>query len=203
VRDTIVVRRLGYYPVVMEVSLKPSQCTSLVVSLDPMPQILPRVSIENAVQHGLLRNGFYDRRMRSNGYFVGPDQIEARKPSRLSDLLADDPQVRFFPAASGGRYIRFARADNCSPLVYVDGVLVVNDRQVSRGKIVRGTLHSIEASNDVLSQQDQGIDEISVRQVAAVEAYSSSTQAPPQFSAAGAACGILLVWTASFFEHSQ
>ena len=28
VRDTIVVRRLGYYPVVMEVSLKPSQSTA-------------------------------------------------------------------------------------------------------------------------------------------------------------------------------
>lgn len=203
VNDTIIVRRLGYFPVVMTVSLKPSQSTSLLVLLDPVPQLLPEVSIENTVQRGLIRNGFFDRRTRSNGYFVGPEQIATRKPARLSDLLADDPQVRFFDAASGGRYIRFTRAENCSPLVYVDGVLVVNERPVSRGKVVRGTLHSNEASNDVLSQQDQGIDEISVRQVAAVEAYSSSTQAPPQYSAIGAACGILLVWTASFFEHSQ
>ena len=204
ISDTITVRRLGYNPVVFAVALKPRETTSLLVSLGAAAQTLPEVSIAGTTELGLLKNGFYDRRKRSSGFFVGPDEIEQRKPARLSDLLSGDPQIRFSPAASGGRTIRFARAQNCPPVVYVDGVQFVNERTVSRLRpFARGTQRTREASDDVLSQQDQGIDEISVRQVAAVEAYSSATHAPPQYASAAASCGVLLVWTAAFFANSR
>jgi len=203
-RDTITVRRLGYRPVTIAVSLMPAATTSLAFTLDPAPYALPEVSIESSMSAALTRNGFYDRRMRTGGFFVGPDEIDRQRPARLSDLLAGDPQIRFSPAASGGRNIRFARAKDCPPLVYVDGVLLVNELGVSRIRpFLRGTQRSREGSDDFFSQQDQGIDEISVRQVAAIEAYASVTQAPPQYSANGAVCGILFVWTTSFLAHTH
>jgi hypothetical protein len=62
-------------------------------------------------------------------------------------------------------------------------------------KVRAGTTRTSESATDILGQQDQGIDEVGVRQIAAVEAYPTAAQAPPPFNGTGSNCGVVLFWT--------
>jgi hypothetical protein len=73
---------------------------------------------------------------------------------------------------------------------------VINEPQVNRVDNLRaGSRITNEGATDINGQQDQGIDEVGVRQIAAVEAYPSAIQAPPPFNSTGSNCGVILFWT--------
>lgn len=202
--ENLDVRRLGYRPIRALSSVLLAAGDLVTVALVAIPRILPSVTVDARMTRGLLETGFDSRKRRFNGFFMDPVEIARLDPARMSDILAHSPGVVLSPAAAGGRNVRFGRAQNCPPVVYVDGVVVLDEPTVTRPSRLRGgAVRRSEVANDVVSRQDQGIDEISAQHVAAVEAYSSSGQVPPEYSGSGSSCGVILVWTAARLSNPR
>jgi hypothetical protein len=193
--DTLAVRRLGYHPIQIAAEAIP-ELPVVAIGLVATPRILADVTIESRIGAILSEVGFFDRRDRLSGFFLDPSQMLEMHPSRTSDIFERALGAKLSPAGSGGRSVRFSRAQDCEPSVFLDGVLLLNQPSVSRDATPRVRLsRANEAGTDIYTLQDHGIDEIGVRQIAAVEAYENAVQAPPEFNTQGANCGVILFWT--------
>jgi len=194
--DTLGVRRLGYQPVLVAADGIPENQSSVTIALVPIPQNLGEVTVEARIGAILKDVGFFDRRSRLSGFFVDPVQLAEMHPSRTSDIFERAIGARLSPAPLGGRIVRFARAQDCAPTVYLDGVVLLAEPAVNLTPNLRTSAErTSETKTDVYGQNDQGIDEVGVRQIAAVEAYATSVQAPPEFNSHGGNCGVILFWT--------
>ena len=193
--DTLSVRRLGYHPILIAAEAIP-ESPVVAIGLVATPHILSDVTIESRIGAVLTEVGFFDRRHRLSGFFIDPSQMTQMHPSRTSDIFERALGARLSPAGSGGRNVRFTRAANCAPSVYLDGVRLLSEPSIDRITKTRVRVsRANEAMTDIFSQDDHGIDEIGVRQIAAVEAYATAVEAPPEFNTQGANCGVILFWT--------
>lgn len=164
---------LGYEPWTFT-SIPIGPVESGVVWLSPQPIELEGLSAEvERVSLSLERSGFYERRRRGAGAFLGPEDlanVRAREPRdffrRIVSVRISDSEPVFARGGSGFD-------GSCWPLVVLDGILV------------REPTHTHLSVNDLVSVND----------VAAIEAYPSGTGAPAQYSGTGAACGVIMIWT--------
>lgn len=127
-------------------------------------------------------SGFYRRSESAvSGTFLDREDIEAKKASRVTDLLADLPGVRL-ERASGyagqaqaitlGRAMFSSRGGRCPVQVYVDGVLATRG-----GEAV--PLDDLAYPNDL-----EG-----------VEVYRGLGSVPAEFLTPEARCGVIALWT--------
>ncbi len=72
--------------------------------------------------------GFESRRRSLSGTFITREDIEARYPNALTDLLSMVPGVRVVPSGPFGNRILFR--GECRPLLVVDGMNVGSDTQL-------------------------------------------------------------------------
>jgi hypothetical protein len=193
--DTLRVRRLGYFPISVSTDAFPRGRSVVTIGLVPIPQTLPDVTVDARMGAILTDVGFFERRNRLQGFFIDPTQMNQLHPSRTSDLFERAPGARLLTAGSGGRDVRFTRANNCAPSVYIDGVLLLSEPTVNVAAHPRtGTRPTNEGDLDIFGMQSEGIDEIGVRQIAAIEAYPTGIHAPPPYNTR-ASCGVILLWT--------
>jgi hypothetical protein len=138
-------------------------------------------------RHGALaRSGFYDRRARGTGVFVEVDDARRLRTSSVTDLLSGQPAIRTITAGPRGTEtdIRIAGTEqfdtegmrDCQPAVYLDGSLM---RQAGRPK----------PHDHVLS------DIVVPGSVAGIEVFRRASETPVRYRGAGAACGVVLIWT--------
>ncbi|MGZ5127849.1 MAG: carboxypeptidase regulatory-like domain-containing protein [Burkholderiales bacterium] len=112
--------------------------------------------------------GFYDRMSRAiGGRFITRDDIEKRRPFRVTDLLATEPGLRLVPGRFGDDVVT---TDGCRPDVYLDGV--------------RFPLLGEKIDNIVNPQDIEGI-----------EVYPHIAEVPAEFMRAGQNCGAIVIWT--------
>ena len=167
-------------------ALSASANTWVVFRVLPQPIALEGMSVEVEGQPlPLVRVGFLQRRASSSGFFVGPEEIEARHPTRASDLLRSVPGVQYvaangFAGFSGYPLMTWTERNRldprpCFPRVYLDGAMV--------------------EPGGVFSTPQEGFDEIvRVNDVVAMEVYRSPAEIPAQFGGM-TVCGVILVWT--------
>lgn len=205
-RLTLDVRRIGFRPV--KVSLDVRADTSIDVILAPIAQALAGAVIRgNQPRLSLETSGFYQRvRDREKGilmgHFLTEEDIERRRPYRITQMLENIPSVRVIPInTADGKIIERAGArsdvtktpclsdhdpacrvpvgkNNCPMTVYVDG------RRLNRLGAVPGFNFAF------------GIDELAApAAVAGIEVYSSPLRIPPQYQPLAGTCGAILIWT--------
>lgn len=192
--DTIEVHRIGYSPLATTIVVRPAGMTEIVFELQPVVQ-LPPVEILEVERHRFLaRNGFYDRKSRLRATFLGPEEIDRLNPSKTSDIMRAVPGARVIRNASGGFSLRLRRAQDCPPHVYVDGVRVILEPEVVGGGVLQGSRQRRSTRGSAM-QPGAGIDELAASAIAAVEAYNSASQVPPEYNMTGAVCGVVLIWT--------
>jgi len=102
------------------------------------------------------------------GHIIRRDAIDRMPVSDVRDLLVTVPRVRLVSFANVRRVYMTGGGGDCMPQVYVDGV-----RDVTRQGIL-----------DMITPFD----------LEAVEIYSSSMEAPPEYIDPGG-CGVVLLWT--------
>ena len=117
---TLAVRRIGFRPDSVKVTVTAGAVTDVRVQLAPNAQWVTPVVVEarTANYSGFLR-GFYERRDRGIGVYFTAADIEARRPRAVTDLLRTVPGTHIVP--SGGQYVVSFRDRNCLPLVWIDG----------------------------------------------------------------------------------
>lgn len=164
---TVDVRRLGYVPSSTTVMVPHAE---LRLMLEASPAIVAGVTANRSRYRGL--EDFQRRRQSGVGVFVTRADIEARRPTRLSDVLRSLPGVRI-EKAGRGMVLRFNSVSNhrrdCMPQYWVDG------------QHVRGA----------------EIDDFPPSDIEAIELYSGPAKTPLQFSSFGGitTCGAVVIWS--------
>lgn len=179
------VRSLGFEEVVSpRWWVETGEVLTVVLRLDPDALLLAPLEVTARVRSASpVLQGFYQRMERGlMGVFFSREEIEARNPIRISDLLAEVPGVRLEGAAADGdprrdQVVRFSRALGmaggvCPAQVYLDGV------PTNRG----GT----EIAIDLLASP--GVLE-------GIEVYRGLAGVPPEFLSPEARCGVIALWT--------
>jgi hypothetical protein len=178
-RETVVVKRIGYDDERREAA---AGSTSLEVALSPAPValgVLRATATAGPLSPSLQR--FYQRVERGRGAFLTRDQIDRRKPRRLTDLFREIPGVRVTPGPRGERLMMTGaiptmyavnprwEAGDCPVQYYLDGMSYQPD--------------FAGVPNDVRPDEVEGI-----------EVYRRLSEVPVEFRRPGAECGVVLIW---------
>jgi hypothetical protein len=169
----VTVRRLGFAPDTVHLTLRAGRIDSLVLSLGMVAAALPGVLVQDeyeARSHRILA-GFWERRSRGFGSFLTRDEIERRNPYDFVDLARGIPSMRIL-SINGRPTIRFGRSmtlRDCPPQYIVDGMRIEN------------------GSPDEFAPQD----------IEALEIYPGPATTPPQFTNRPFTytCGAIVIWT--------
>lgn len=195
-RMVLDVRRIGFRP--RQVEVEASGDSTLAIELEPSIQQLAGTTVTAAQPRKSLElSGFYrriqDREKGINiGHFITEEDIERRRPHRITQMLEAIPGVRVLRRQSNNIgeqtsclsqhdancWVPAGRLD-CPMTVYVDG------RRVNRLN-VRGAANSYAHGIDHLAQTNH---------VAGIEVYSTANRAPPEYQMLSGTCGVILIWT--------
>jgi hypothetical protein len=132
-------------------------------------------------------SGFFKRQAEVGGRFLGPYEVERRRPVSPADLLHDIPGFQVIPRTGGYRVLMTGRNRRCIPTVYVDGLLAHRGTQTNR---------LVQASDEDGVLLESLVNANAIR---AMEAYQSGATAPVRFRPVGPIgggdCGVLVFWT--------
>lgn len=194
-RFFLFVERVGYLDV-SSVSLPMERTDTLNFTIRLPPEAIPLDSLTVVAQRRRINDegGFYRRQGRGMGRFLGPVDVDRRRPSQVSDLLQDIPGFTVTPTRGGNAVAMTGRGRNCLPTVYVDGSLAFRGAATSRVNAAANPLAVLVL--DAL---------VNVRQVRAVEVYRDRNAAPPglhaRMTASGGDCGVIALWTRHTIDH--
>lgn len=142
------------------------------IYLTPNPTQLEGIGVEvsavRAFRH-LVDNGFYRRERRSQGYFIGSEEIQLRRPRSVRALLRGIPGII---VSYDGRIRVTGRGatGSCIPQVWIDRTPIEPDFPLSVA--------------------------IDVEEISAVEVYRGLGQTLPEFvGRSQAGCGAVVFWT--------
>jgi hypothetical protein len=160
----------GYRETTMGVSVPDGD---LAVEFPIQPSPLPVSGLVVEREAALNSNGFSHRMRTAIGRFFSPEEIAGAQALAVTDLLLGMPRLNVVPGSSGKRVLMTGSAGQCSPRIYVDGMLVSTDgRELDR----MVPLSALEA----------------------MEVYQSGAQVPLQWSGTmqtDSSCGAIVAWT--------
>jgi len=105
--------------ITVEVYLRPNpiEMDSLTVALTRLLQF-----------HNLSEVGYYDRKKMGFGSFISPEEIKRQNPVSAYHLLRQVPDLHLGAQTAAGTRVYLVRGGRpCTPRVYVDGSMVMND----------------------------------------------------------------------------
>lgn len=155
----------------------PDETLEFYIGLEINPLELSGIVVEGTATLNEIRMApFYERQKKTAGHFITRADIEARDPPNFTDMMRGISGVRVEYGGQYGTQIYFARAPGnrlmCpSPVVYLDGILVVN------------TGAAIDFDALVTPDQIEG-----------VELYGG-VSIPIEFNRSGSTCGVIVIWS--------
>jgi len=156
---------LGYGPVTHVMTLSGYGEADLQIELAPVALELEPLVVVSRRRSRLETAGFYERRNRGFGHSFTREEIEARRPGYVSDIVRTMPGVTVGPGRMGGGGLIRMRG-GCTPDVILDGVSLAGPVRL----------------DDILT----------VDNLEGIEVYSGSTS-PIEYSRSS--CGTVLAWT--------
>jgi hypothetical protein len=171
----LVARGIGYAPATSLVDVTDGDTLRLAFTLDRSAQTLETVVVkERSLSRHLAE--FEQRRKAGMGRYFTRDDIEAKNPATIADLIRTTFGVRIQPARAGSGSFAVSSRRGCPLEVYLDGMPM------------SGPAGPFDLS--YLPQPDQ---------IVAVEIYANPTDVAPAWLPRGSnrTCGDMLVWTAS------
>lgn len=178
-RYAIEVSRIGYVTSTDTLELRGGAEHEVIVALQASPLAVDSVQARGEARRAYL-GGFWERREKNIGYYFTREEIEQKRPYRVTDIFRSIPGVRLMRLANGpGQLVAFGRVRQingnlCPAAVYLDG------RPFATGQL--------------------GMDDFPLDQIEAIEAYSGSSRLPTQFNITGTPagdprCGVIVLWT--------
>ncbi|MGQ0715435.1 MAG: TonB family protein [Gemmatimonadaceae bacterium] len=170
-RATLTVRRIGFKPASVPITVRSSGAAQLMVTLSTVPEVLAPVEVEARREvYDARLAGYLDRaEKRAAGHIITRERIERAHSKRLVDLLRQVPSVRITTTRAWGT-VAYLRGAQCTPLVYVDGF------PASAGPF---DLNLIDLSS-----------------VEGIEVYAGFGSVPAEFSTGRSdRCGVIAIWS--------
>jgi TonB-dependent starch-binding outer membrane protein SusC len=173
---SVLVRRLGFAPVLAALTVTPGDSIDADFLLAPAVQDLPSVNVTATIAERKLA-AFEERRRLGIGRFLNEAEIEKAPGTRLSEKLRQLPGLRvLYPRVGFANQVQIVttrgpqgfRQRPCPAAVMLDGV----------------TLADYFSINSL----DPG-------EVAAIEWYAGPSEIPAQYNRSTPTCGLLLIWT--------
>lgn len=183
---SIIVRAIGYRPIVVDVLLGPGDSLRLaddVLALQPVPIVLPGIDApgDSTRRLALTRTGFYERRGRGFGVFADQNEISRWNPHALSDILRHLNGVQIKANPNYGR--TRPQIDLRPYLIELRGC----------GRVLF-FLNGVSLGSSADPQFD--LDFLALPQdITAVEVYRGPSEIPLQFNATNSLCGAVLIWS--------
>ena len=117
---TLRARLFGFRPRSMSVDARERREVAIV--LEPMPAELEQIKVVGRIDdsRGRLREFYMHREQAKFGRFFDRDDIESKRPRRLSELMRFVPGAQLKP----GRLGSIVRLRGCRPLLWIDGIRV-------------------------------------------------------------------------------
>lgn len=170
--QALMVRQLGFEPVEVAVELSGKAPKQVTVTMSKPARVLDPVAVvAEKSKDGLDQVGFAQRKKNGFGYFMGPDEIQQRQATRMTDLFRTVPSLRIVP--SGMDYVVESARDaqgGCVNYV-VDGAPYKS--------LFAGDVDRLMPPNDV----------------AAIEVYTGSST-PAEFQTPGSSsCTTIVMWS--------
>ena len=168
----VTVRRLGFRPATLDVTVAAGAPTSASIQLEQVAQQLAPVLVRGTARaYGDQMEGFYDRRAHRSGHFITRSEIEQAQPSRLTDMFRRIPGIRLGSTGMIQNAVRMRGETGCAPLVWIDGAAA--------------------------AAAEFDLDAIVPESVEAIEVYNGLAEAPAQFMPPMdvKACGVIVVWS--------
>lgn len=183
------VRAIGFVPVKQIVHLRPEETTPVEVVLGERAVALPTVTVRGQLVYSRKLAGFEDRRRKGvTGLFFGPEDIENRPFTRVTDLLSQIAGVS-------------ANRGNSDQVLFRQGSLVYDPGAISDGGdgvLAKTTACEptwyVDGRRSFLTAQ-QINDQYTPLEIAAVEVYQRQSQIPLEFHTPLSGCGIVAIWT--------
>ena len=170
--QALVVRQLGFEPVEMAVELSGKAPRQVTVTMSKPARVLDPVAVvAEKSKDGLDQVGFAQRKKNGFGYFMGPEQIQDRQATRMTDLFRSVPSLRVVP--SGMDYVVESNRDATGGCVnyVVDGSPYQS--------LFAGDVDRLMPATDV----------------AAIEVYTGSST-PAEFQTPGSSsCTTIVMWS--------
>lgn len=167
---SVLVRRLGFTPKRVSVTLIEGRHDSVVVVLAVLPFELAGITTEAATIGRMAE--FERHRTNGHGIYFDRAELEKRRTPRLTDVLRRVPGVRVVTDRAGRTMVRMGRSSmgrDCPPEFWIDGVRA----------------------------QGLGADDVPVSDIEALEIYRGPSGLPPEFNSrfTNAQCGAVIIWT--------
>jgi len=170
--QALVVRQLGFEPVEVAVELSGKAPRQVTVTMSKPARVLDPVAVTaTASKDGLDQVGFAQRKKNGFGYFMGPDEINDRQATKMTDLFRTIPSLRVTP--SGNDYVVESARDATGGCMNF---------------VVDGAPYKALYPGDVDRLRPPG-------DVAAIEVYTGSST-PAEFQQAGSSsCTTIVMWS--------
>ncbi len=198
----IELRRLGYQP--LKFALAVNGDTTIAVIMATAPRLLPELRVVASHSDRLLRTGLYERiRDVENGLIVGTfvtaEEIEMRKPIKITQMLDKAPGVTVYNG------VPMASANNCPMTTYLDGSRIDFGGSAGGGMAegAPGAIHSMMTAMTRSGQGTGRVNEyrdtmngmINPNEVAAIEIYPLPGSVPAMYQHLNGTCGVIAIWT--------
>ncbi len=169
----LIARKIGLAAISQGVNLSSAAPLQITLVADGA-QLVQAVRVVGVLEDGLQKAGFTDRVRGNRGKFLTPERITDLAPIVFTDLLTS-----------------------------MTGMKV---RSTSRGTVVTATRSGAATANGCITvfvdnsrfygAEPGDLDKaLAAQDIGAIEFYATESEAPPQFTAPGARCASLVVWT--------
>ena len=183
--------RVGYRDAVGQLALSADSVVEVELRLAVASVVLAPVTVVSRSTRDVspVLRGFYQRMERGAGRFVTREEIEARHPVRITDMLRNIPNLRSAPqrlGSSGSALSQGSNADRCSVVFFVDGMQVNQPSMPGRFN----------------PRPDVAIDDyVQPEEVEGMEIYRGESDTPAEFSTRWVQCGTVVIWTRRGFRN--
>lgn len=184
--------RVGYRDAVGNLALSADSVVDLEIRLAVATVVLAPVTVTSRSTRDVspVLRGFYQRMESGAGRFISREEIEARQPVRITDMLRNIPNLRASPprgGASGSSFSQGSNSDRCSVVFFVDGMRINEPAMPG----IRGG-----------ARPDMPIDDyVNPAEVEGIEVYRGESDTPAEFTTRWVQCGTVVIWTRRGFRE--
>lgn len=188
-RFELTVEHVAYGRVSQVVDFAPGEQLDVEVVLTERAIALDPIVVTQRRRGLLVDVGFYDRLEEGAGLFIEREEVERRRPSRITDLMQGKPGITVMQTGAFTRDIRViapARMGgntDCQPAIWLDGSLARSG--------------GVPRLSDVGGQptQPQLSELVAPEEIEAIEVYKGPAGLPDEYRSSDSSCGVVLIWT--------